>query len=179
MALPALSAGILARIHSGETIRGPILQVIDVRSIQSTSPESSDKPERWRLIVSDGTYHQQAMVGTQLNLLARRSIYASAILGDQNYTATSVELNVQQRFTDKVSLFLSLGYLNSAYSAAAAGILANREDNYFYIRPGLQWSLLSWLNLGIFYEYSENISTGEGARGFARDRLGIQTAIAY
>lgn len=117
--------------------------------------------------------------GTEIDLSCRRQIYASAIFQDQNYTATSVDLSVRQRFTDNVDLFLSGGYVNASYSSTAGGIPASREDNYFYLRPALQWHVLRWLSIGIFYEYSQNISSGQGARSFTRDRAGIQASVAF
>ena len=74
---------------------------------------------------------------------------------------------------------LSGGYVNSGYSSTAEGVTASRVDNYFYVRPAVQILLQKWLSVGIFYEFSENASTGSGARGFNRDRGGIQFAITF
>jgi hypothetical protein len=120
-----------------------------------------------------------ARAGTSLSLTARRSIYASAILNNQNYTATSFDFSVRQRITDYVDVSLAMGYVNTDYTAAAANVDAVREDNYFYVRPAVEWKALSWLSVGIFYEYSEDISQGGVAANFARDRGGVDIAILF
>lgn len=117
--------------------------------------------------------------GTELDFSARRQVYASAILNDQNYTATSLDFTVRQRCTDRVDLSLSCGFVNASYSATTSNVFANREDNFYYIRPAVQWRALSWLSVGIFYEYSQDLSSGGGARSFTRDRGGIQIAILF
>jgi hypothetical protein len=121
----------------------------------------------------------QARPGTTLDLTARRSIYASAILDSQNYTATSLDFTVRQKMTDYVDISLAAGYVNSDYTSTAAGVDATREDNYFYVRPAVEWKALSWLGVGIFYEYSEDASQGGQANSFARDRAGVDLAIIF
>ena len=117
--------------------------------------------------------------GTQLDLTARRSIYASAILDDQNYTATSLGVTVRQRITDYVDVSLGAGYVNSAYSATAPGVNATREDNYFYVRPAVAWRALSWLSIGIYYEYDQDLTSGGVANNFVRDSGGVDAAILF
>jgi len=117
--------------------------------------------------------------GTEVDVTAHRSIYASAILNDQNYTATSLDLTVHQRITDYVDVGLGVGYVNTAYSATATGVSAVREDNYFYIRPTVEWKALSWLSVGIFYEYSQDVSQGGQANSFTRDRGGVDVAFLF
>jgi hypothetical protein len=117
--------------------------------------------------------------GTQLSMSLQRQTYVSALLADQDYTATSVNMSVTQRITDYVSASLTLGYINSSYSATSVNVNATREDNYFDIRPAVQWSATSWLSVGIFYEYSQNLSHGGGADPFQRDRGGVDFAILF
>jgi hypothetical protein len=121
-----------------------------------------------------------ARPGTQLSLTATRSIYASAILNDQNYTATAFDFTIRQRITDYVDVSLGAGYVNTSYSATAAGVDATREDNYFYVRPAVEWKALSWLGVGIFYEYSQDVSQGAGGdSNFTRDRGGVDITILF
>jgi len=117
--------------------------------------------------------------GTELDLNARRSVYASAILDDQDYTATSVGVTARQRITDYVDVALGVGYVNSAYSATAPGISAPREDNYYYIRPFVAWKALSWLSIGFYYEYDEDLTSGGVASSFNRDSGGVDVAILF
>jgi outer membrane protein assembly factor BamA len=120
-----------------------------------------------------------ARPGTQLSLSTQRSIYASAILDDQNYTATSLDFTVRQRITDYVDVSLATGYVNTDYSATVTGVDAVREDNYYYIRPAVEWKALSWMSIGIYYEFSRDTSSGGVANGFSRDRGGVEIAILF
>jgi hypothetical protein len=117
--------------------------------------------------------------GTSLTLTARRRIFSSAILVDQNYTDTGFSATIQQRMTDRFTLSLSAGYDNLVYTSAGQGVNASREDGFFYVRPSIQCHIVSWCSVGLFYEYSENLSNGEGARSFQRDRAGLQVNITY
>ena len=125
----------------------------------------------------EGTW--QARPGTEVDLTVQRSIYPSAILQDQDYTSTEVDLGIRQRVGDRVTVGLTGGYVNLDYSAAAAGVDATRNDNYFYLRPTIEWAVYSWLSIGIFYEYDKDLSSGETANGFTRDRGGVDFAILF
>jgi hypothetical protein len=121
----------------------------------------------------------QARPGTKVDLTARRSIYASAILQDQNYTATSVDLDITQRITDYWGVSLGAGFVNSDYTATTNTVTASREDNYYYIRPAVEWNALTWLSVGIFYEYDQDLSKGGQANSFTRDSGGLDLAILF
>jgi hypothetical protein len=117
--------------------------------------------------------------GTELDLTIQRSVYPSAILPDQDYTASEIDLGVRQRVGDRVTVGLTVGYVNLDYTAAAAGVNASREDNYYYIRPTVEWNALSWLSVGIFYEYDQDLSSGSETNSFTRDRGGVDFAILF
>ena len=94
------------------------------------------------------------------------------MLQDQDYTATVVNAGVTQRVGQYWSVSLSAGYVNSSYSATELGVNATREDNYFYVRPSVQWRALAWMSVGIFYEYDQDLSSGEQNDNFTQDRGG-------
>jgi hypothetical protein len=121
-----------------------------------------------------------ARPGTSMTLTGSRSMYASAILNDQDYTATSFDFTIQQRITDYVDVSFSAGFVNSAYSATATNVDAPREDNYYYLRPAIEWRALSWMSVGIFYEFSQDLSSGTGGtNSFSRDRGGVNIGILF
>jgi hypothetical protein len=101
------------------------------------------------------------------------------LLNDQDYTASTVDLTVSQGIAQHWTVAISCGYVNSDYSSTTPGVNATREDNYYYVRPEIQWAALSWLTVGLFYEYSQNLSTGEGSDPFSRDRAGLEMAILF
>jgi replication factor A1 len=46
----------------------PVLQVIDLKLVQSSQNSTS---ERYRLVLSDGSFYQQGMLATQMNQLVK------------------------------------------------------------------------------------------------------------
>jgi len=117
--------------------------------------------------------------GTTVSLDARRRIFASAIFQDQNYAETDFAITVRQRFSRHADVSLAVGYENNDYQATVPDVSATRMDNFYYIRPGVEWRPLAFLGVGLFYEYSQNISTGAGDRNFRRDRGGLQLSILF
>ncbi|MCO5569496.1 hypothetical protein L7F22_023209 [Adiantum nelumboides] len=59
----ALTRNAILALNSGETDLQPLVQVLDVRQIGT----GQSVQERYRLVLSDGNYVQQAMLNTQLN----------------------------------------------------------------------------------------------------------------
>ena len=117
--------------------------------------------------------------GTTVSINTRRRIFASAIFQEQDYADTGVFAQVTQRMTDRFDLSLAAGYDHLNYTAAGPGVSASRQDNFFFVRPSIQWHATGWCGVGVFYEYSQNFSSGEGNRDFRRDRTGLQVSIIY
>ncbi|MGA3169621.1 MAG: hypothetical protein ABSE62_01280 [Chthoniobacteraceae bacterium] len=117
--------------------------------------------------------------GTEVDVGLHRDYYVSAILQGQDYAATSVDATVRQRITDYVDVLFSAGYVNASYIATTEGVNATREDNYYYVRPAVQWKALSWLSVGIFYEYDQDLSGDQDADTFTRDMGGVDMAIIF
>ncbi|XP_017073556.1 replication protein A 70 kDa DNA-binding subunit [Drosophila eugracilis] len=65
MALSSLSTGVIARIMHGETVEGPVLQILAIKKINSAADS-----ERYRILISDGKYfNSYAMLASQLNVM--------------------------------------------------------------------------------------------------------------
>lgn len=60
-----LSVGAVLAIFNQQEVGEPVLQVIDIKHL----PAAGGGPGRYRLVVSDSQYYQQAMLATQLNEL--------------------------------------------------------------------------------------------------------------
>ena len=71
------------------------------------------------------------------------------------------------------------GYENTDYRRTVEGVRATRQDDYFFLRPAVDWSVTDWFNIGLFYEFSRNLSRGEGARSFHRDRVGVVGSVFF
>ncbi|KAM7490917.1 hypothetical protein LguiA_033838 [Lonicera macranthoides] len=68
-----LTDGAIALLSSGEATNTdvkPVLQVVDIRAV-NTSNHQNNSNERFRLLLSDGSYLQQGMLATQRNDLVR------------------------------------------------------------------------------------------------------------
>jgi len=116
---------------------------------------------------------------TTISLDLSRRIYTSAVLAGQDYTATGATLSVSQQLTSRLSFSLGLGYEYSEYFGAAEGVDSSRNDKYLSFRSSLNWAVARWCSLGAYYEYSDSASTGEGARPFSRNRLGLQLSLMF
>ncbi|KAK4490845.1 hypothetical protein RD792_001560 [Penstemon davidsonii] len=70
MAQMNLTEGSIAMFSSGSDVGDiqPVLQVADVRLVSTQNPSSN---ERYRILLSDGSFTQQGMLATQLNDLVR------------------------------------------------------------------------------------------------------------
>ncbi|XP_015897369.3 replication protein A 70 kDa DNA-binding subunit A isoform X1 [Ziziphus jujuba] len=77
METTTLTEGAIMKICRDEYPKGenwkPVLQILDVRMVntQGGQPVAPEK-ERYRVVISDGAYHQQGMLGTQNNDLVRQ-----------------------------------------------------------------------------------------------------------
>jgi replication factor A1 len=89
--LPPLTSGSIAHIfNTKDTSAKPVVQVVELKQINSTTSSGSVNP-RYRLAVSDGEYYQQAMLATQLNpLVADSTIDVNAVFRMNDYIANEV-----------------------------------------------------------------------------------------
>lgn len=71
----------------------PVLQVMDVKMVntQGGQPVPPEK-ERYRLVLSDGSYHMQGMLGTQRNELVRQKrLQRSSLVRMKEFVCTPVQ----------------------------------------------------------------------------------------
>eukprot|EP00727_Mastigamoeba_balamuthi_P013165 m51a1_g8471 putative replication protein a 70 kda dna-binding subunit (646) ;mRNA; f:485091-487370 len=92
MSVPPLTSGAIARMNQpGDRVQGPILQVIDVKSITAAVP-SPNANDRYRLLVSDGVHLQQAMLGSQLNQVVKSGqVVTGTVIRVEEYTVSVVK----------------------------------------------------------------------------------------
>jgi hypothetical protein len=116
---------------------------------------------------------------TTVTLDLGRSVFSSAVLAAQDYTATTIGLSVAQQLFPRLRLSLGVGYQISEYFGVEQGVEASRNDTYFSCRASVGWEVARWCQLGAFYEFSDSQSTGEGARPFSRNRVGLQVSLMF
>lgn len=110
---------------------------------------------------------------------ARRRTFASAALAGQNYVATGVVATVNAVFTPSLSGSLALGFDHAEYKSTETGVDASRTDNYFYVRPSLDWHVSKHWTVGVFYEFSTDHSSGFGGNPFSRNRAGALVSFNF
>ena len=89
-----LTPNVLRAIYDSESqpvpgIPTPVLQVLAVKKINSTAPNSA---ERWRVVLSDGAFFIQSMLATQLNpMVANNEIVKGGLIKLGQYTMNKMK----------------------------------------------------------------------------------------
>lgn len=136
-----------------------------------------EEGSRWNPIFGLGAIYDP-FVNTRLELEAFREITASALLEGQNYSRTGVTMALRQTVADRLYFKLRGGYEHSDYFRVAEGDSADREEDYFFVRPSVAFDLTRWTNTEIFYQYRTNDSTREGD-SFGNNQVGIEMNFAF
>ncbi|KAI0032815.1 replication factor-a protein [Vararia minispora EC-137] len=126
-----LSSGHLVRMYEGDLedpeIWGanPTLQLLSIKKV----PSDGTRPDRYRIIISDGIHFCQAMLATQLNYLAEKQVITKhSIVTLENVTGSPVSgkrililhaLRIVERNAEKVGDPKSLLPANEAAAEAA------------------------------------------------------------
>lgn len=120
--------------------------------------------------------------GTTIDLAGSRRIQNSASLGGQDYTSTNIHLTVSQRFLRRVTLGLALGYENSNYFSTVQGITATRNDDYYYVQPSVDATIMRWWTAGGYYLYRKNSSKNSTSLqdfSFDDNQFGLRSTITF
>jgi uncharacterized protein (PEP-CTERM system associated) len=116
--------------------------------------------------------------GTTITLNASRSTYSSAVLAAQDFTNTGVRLTVRQRLLRRFTVGLNTGFENAEYFSTFEGIDAMRDDNYFFVQPGIDAKITRWWSVGAFYLYRRNSSSADEF-GFRVNQFGVQSTLTF
>ena len=116
--------------------------------------------------------------GTLLSVTGYRNVVGSNSLQGQDYVATGFQISIQQRFLQRFYAGLAFGYENDVYIAVEEDVVANRTDNYIFLRPSVSFAITEYVTAGAFYEYRNNAST-EGASSFYNNRFGFELGLQF
>jgi len=97
--------------------------------------------------------------GTYIYVQGYRSANVSGALGEDYFVGTGVQVQFRQRILQKFYFNLGVGYQNSDYQSSSGSPDFGRNDNLFFVRPGLGFDLATWLNCELTGEYRKNDST--------------------
>ena len=126
------------------------------------------------------TSHQMSEVLSDSSLVMNlyRNQQVSPNFQGQDYIATGIQAGINKSFGRHWSVNLSFGYENDAYLANQQNVQATRSDNYVFIRPGIDYKFLKYLDLSLFYERSFNHSSIQ-AYAWNDNRLGMELKTAF
>ena len=117
----------------------------------------------------------QPLERTSVALEAYRRDVPSYVLSARNYDLTGVRATVRQLFLEKYTASLAVGYEHSDYTETDSGgspATGDRTDNYFFIKPVLEYQFNERLNLGLFYLYRTKDSN-EPVRDYSNNQTGL------
>jgi hypothetical protein len=108
----------------------------------------------------------QLSPGTKISISGLRRTTNSAALNGQDYTATSISVELLQHLIGDFYLTLGGGYESDAYrnTTSTSNTIATtvaggqRQDNYYYIRPGLTYRPKDWISASLSYFYQTDNS---------------------
>jgi hypothetical protein len=123
-----------------------------------------------------GTY--KPFDGTTVNLIGSRRIQNSASLGGQDYTTTNMHVNLNQRFIRRFTLGLALGYERSEYFSTIQGLTATRDDDYYYVQPTVDATIMRWWTAGVYYIYRKD-SSSLASFSFDDNQFGLRSTITF
>ena len=119
---------------------------------------------------------------TSISLEAYHRIFAAASQAEQNYSATNLLLTGKEMLAVNFDAAISVGYEHAEYSTSSTSsttLNADRKDDYYLTRAGVHWAARRWCDLGLFYEFSINDSSGSQAHAFRHNRVGMSLTLAF
>lgn len=116
--------------------------------------------------------------GTQLDFSATRRTQNSASAFGQDFTSTQLVVSARQRLLGRLFLSVSAGIQNQSYFSTATGVGSDRDDNYYFIAPGIDVRITNFWFAGAFYTHRENDSSLQ-FYSFDDNQYGIRTTLRF
>jgi hypothetical protein len=117
----------------------------------------------------------QALERTSVAVDAYRQDRPSYTFSGRNYTATGFRASVRQMFLEKYSATLALGYENTDYTNISGPTGdSDRNDDYFWIRPTLDYQFDEHWAMGVFYQFRAKSSNQPAdAFDYSNNQVGL------
>ncbi len=160
-------------------------------SYRATHKLSFDASAGWEWRQSDGADygdtdsfvyslagHWAPRESTLVTLRGQRQTYASSIYNNTNRESTNVELSVNQRLWQRFQLGVAAGYEFSDYTGQGGTGGDGREDDYFYVRSSVAFSITHRLSTSVFYDYRNNDSDTE-LNSYESNRFGASLTYSF
>jgi hypothetical protein len=117
-----------------------------------------------------------ALDSTKISLKISRSTDTSALLENQDFENTTIEVSIRQRFLQKFYVELSGGFQSNDY--VDAGAAANRTDKFSYAGLESAVEVTKWLSMKAGYHFQNNDST-VSEFGFHRNLVDFQFNLQF
>lgn len=124
----------------------------------------------------DASY--QPFDGTNVTLTGSRRTENSAVFAGQDYVSTTITLGVRQRFLRRIYFGATIGYENSTYFNTIAGVDASRDDNYFFVQPAIDVTLMRFWTVGAYYLHRQDNSSADDFT-FYDNQVGLRTSFTF
>ncbi len=116
--------------------------------------------------------------GSAFTVLGSRRTTNSASLAGQDFTDTQFTVSGSQRFLQRFFFRLTGGYENVTYLAATPGISSPREENYYFIEPGIDVKITRFWYAGGFYLHRQDDSS-LSIFAFDENQAGIRVTFTF
>jgi hypothetical protein len=134
--------------------------------------------ERGPSFIFGGTLNFRPRESTLVALDAYRQEQNSIYAGGQSYVITGFRAAVRQRFLEKFTANVSGGYDFTDYRATSDGTQASREDDFFFFGGGVDYSITTRWDAGVFANYRKNDST-DGGFSYEDFQAGLRSSFRF
>ena len=104
-----------------------------------------------------------------IRLSGQRSMEETMFVANRYYVDTQVSLYAAHKFLNKWTASVTFAYDNMAYPKAIGDV--KRKDDYYSVRPELDYQFKDWLSAGVWYNFTTRRSKLDYAE-YDRNRAG-------
>lgn len=120
----------------------------------------------------------QPFEGTSITLNASGDVRNSAVLANQDYLSTQFTATIRQRLFQRVTVTVAGGFQRLDYFSTVDASDTPREDNYYFIQPGIDVSITRYWSAGGYYLHRTNNST-VNLFEFDENQFGVHSRITF
>jgi hypothetical protein len=120
----------------------------------------------------------QPFDGTSISLTGSRNTMNSASLAGQDFSETTINFSVSQRFMQRFYLGFAAGYTNSNYFSTINGVSDSRNDDFYYIDPSIDFNITRFWTFGAYYVHREDTSSFPFF-SFKDNQVGLRTKLTF
>jgi hypothetical protein len=116
--------------------------------------------------------------GSTITLSGSRSTASSASLAGQDFVSTQLTATFRQRLLERFFVSLTAGYQNQTYFGAISLSNSTRDDNYYFMQPGIDVKITRFWYVGGYYLHRQNDSSVSNF-GFNENQTGIRSTLTF